>query len=152
MVDIDRDVQRAGAPPVRDSNPATPEAGQAIDAAWNAVGARYFDAMGVGLLQGRWFTPAETFGEGAPLVAIVDEVLARKLWPDGSALGQRIQWAARDGADQPGAPIEVVGIVPRIRAGLFEREPRGAAFVPLAQGFESNVSFHVRPAGAAGIW
>lgn len=147
MIDVDRDVQRAGAPPLHESNHATSESGQALDAAWNAVGARYFEAMGVSLLQGRRFTPTETFSEGAPLVAIVDEVMARKLWPDGSALGQQIQWAARAGVDTPGPPIEIVGIVSRVRDGLFE-QPRGAVFVPLAQGFETNVTFHVRPAVA----
>lgn len=148
MIDIDRDVQRAGAPPVGDSNPATPEAGHAVDASWNAVGAGYFDAMGVGILRGRRFTTAEAFGEGAPPVAIVDEVLARKLWPDGSALGQHIQWAGRTEVGTSNGPIEIVGIVLRIRGGLFEREPRGAVFVPLAQGFESNAFFHVRPTGS----
>lgn len=148
MVDIDRDVQRAGAPPLQESNPATPESGQALDAAWNAVGTGYFEAMGVSLLQGRRFTPTETFSEGAPLVAIVDEVMARKLWPDGSALGQQIQWAAKGQTAKAGPPIEIVGIVSQVRDGLFDQQARGAVFVPLAQGFESNVTFHVRPAVA----
>ena len=75
------------------------------------LAARYFDAMGVRLLQGRTFTTAETFGSGGPRVAVLDETLARKLWPDGSALGQHIQWAAAAGRRGPGPPIEVVGIV-----------------------------------------
>ena len=81
--------------PPRDAKPRRPpRTGQTFEAPWNAIGARYFDAMGVRLLQGRPFTTAEAFGSGAPRVAILDETLARKLWPDGRALGQRIQWAA----------------------------------------------------------
>ena len=42
--------------------------------------------------------------------------------------------------------MEVVGIVAMTRTGLFEGEPGGAVYVPLAQEFSSNVFFHVRPA------
>ena len=69
--------------------------------------------MGIPLLQGRRFTTAETYGTGAPRVAIIDESLARKLWPEGGALGQRIQWAADDSSPAPSEPMEVVGIVSR---------------------------------------
>jgi predicted lysophospholipase L1 biosynthesis ABC-type transport system permease subunit len=79
-------------------------------------------------------------------VAIVDESLAGKLWPEGGALGQRIQWAATDTNPAPSEPIEIVGIVSRTQRELFEDVPRGAVYVPLAQGFTSNVHFHVRPA------
>jgi ABC-type antimicrobial peptide transport system permease subunit len=42
----------------------------------------------------------------------------------------------------------VVGIVARTQRELFENDPRGAVYVPFAQGFASNVFFHVRPATA----
>jgi predicted permease len=145
MISMGKAVQRAGVSPPPGAKPTTPEAGQAFGAPWNAIGATYFDAMGVRLLQGRTFTTAEAFGKGAPLVAMLDETLARRLWPDGSAVGQRIQWAAEEGG-KPSEPMEVVGIVSATRNGLFEREPRGAVYVPFAQGFMSNVFFHVRPA------
>ena len=45
-------------------------------------------------------------------------------------------------------PMEVVGIVARTQRELFENIPRGAIYVPFAQGFTSNVWFHVKPAGA----
>jgi len=51
--------------------------------------------MGLPLLYGRAFTMSETEIPGAPPVAIIDEVLAKKLWPEGDALGQRIEWAER---------------------------------------------------------
>jgi len=104
------------------------------------------------VLQGRTFTTAETYSAGAPRVAVLDEALARKLWPDGSALGQRIQWAADTAKAKPSEPMEVVGIVASTRNQLFEREPRGAVYVPFAQGFTSGVFFHVRPAApSAGL-
>lgn len=146
-ISISKEVQRAGVSAPAGTKPATPEAGRAFNAPWNAVGASYFDAMGVRLLRGRRFTTAETFGPGAPPVAILDEVLARRLWPDEDALGQRIQWAPDQRGQQSDTPIEVVGIVSSTRTELFEREPRGAVLVPFAQGFMSGVFFHVRSAG-----
>ena len=149
MRDIDRRTMRAMPRPAPGSAPATPEAGKAFDPAWNAVGARYFDAMGIRLRDGRPFTASEAFGDGAPRVAIVDEVLAAELWPDGSALGQRIQWSEREPTAADAAPMEVVGVVARTQLGMFERTPRGNVYVPFQQGYMSNAFFHVRPAGPA---
>ena len=59
--------------------------------------------MGLPLLRGRAFTKTEAEAADAPAVAIIDEVLARKLWPGGDALGQRIQWA------EPGTPTAAGG-------------------------------------------
>lgn len=148
-ISISKGVQRAGINVPAGAKPTTPEAGRAFDAAWNAVGASYFDAMGVTLLRGRRFTAAETSGKGAPLVAILDDTLVRRLWPDGDGLGQRIEWAPDRSGRRSDTPIEVVGIVSSTRRELFERELRGAVYVPFAQGFMSNVHFHVRPTVAS---
>lgn len=145
-INISREVQRAGVRPPPGSQPATPEAGKAFDAPWNAVGASYFDAVGIRLLEGRRFTAPEVYGQGGPRVAVVDETLARLLWPDGDALGQQIQWATSNDI-RPGAtePMQVVGIVSPTRQQLFDKSSRGAVYVPLAQDFVSNMFFHVRP-------
>jgi predicted permease len=163
FIHLHRSVQRAGATSAPDTKPATAAEGRAFGARWNSIGADYFATMGLPLLRGRAFTAAETDGTGAPAVAIIDEGLARKLWPDDDALGQRIQWAEQ-GADrsaaQDGDPassagernraaaartLEVVGIVGATRERLSEKDPRQAVYVPFAQGFMSNAHFHVRP-------
>ena len=107
---------------------------------------------------------AEATQAGGPAVAIIDEALAKKLWPEGDALGQRIQIAPdyaprakRDdgggsmginsGANtsiQPEEPIEVVGIVPTSRSDIFEKQPRGTIYVPFSRGFQRNAFFFVR--------
>jgi hypothetical protein len=80
-------------------------------------------------------------------VVILDEIVAARLWPGGDALGQHVQWADLDtGEADYGMPVEVVGIVSRTQRELFENTPRGAVYVPFAQGFASAVFFHVRPA------
>jgi predicted permease len=141
-------VRRAGVQPAPGVEPTTPEAGRRFYSPWNAVGAGYFEAMGVRLLQGRPFTHVEAFGRGTPAVAIIDETLALRLWPDGDALGQHIQWApdSTEKTEMSATPMEVVGIVSRTQRELFENIPRGAVYVPFAQGFTSNVWFHVKPA------
>lgn len=161
MISLSRKVQRAGVQPAPDAKPATAAEGLAFGAAWNSVGADYFATVGLPVTRGRAFNQAETTQSGGPMVAVIDEVLAKKLWPEGDALGQRIQYASdnaptakRDGkgvgasADLSGAPgketIEIVGIVPATKQGLFEKDPSGQIYLPFARGFQSNVSFFVR--------
>ena len=107
------------------------------------------------------------------MVAIIDEVLAKKLWPEGDALGQRIQYAsenaprAKSGGPGVGAtadlserprqkkPSRLSASFPTTKQQLFDKDPRGQIYVPFARGFQSNVSFFVRfrslaPGGEAG--
>jgi predicted permease len=155
MVELDQQVQRGGVNPAPDAKPATAADGLAFDANSNSVGADYFKAVGLPLLRGRAFTAMEAMQQTSPAVAIIDEVLAKKLWPDGDALGQRIQFAGKDlprakTEDGTKAQIEIVGIVPYARIGLFEKEPNGTLYVPFAGGFHSNVFFHLKFAPGAG--
>jgi predicted permease len=163
MIELDRNVQRAGIRPGPDAKPATAAEGLAFKAAWNSVGADYFSTVGLPVLRGRAFTEAEATRPGQK-VAVIDEALAKKLWPDDDALGQRIQYAGENtpaaqrggGAttgmsadlsekDKPEDTIEIVGIVPATRHELFEKEePGGAIYLPFARGFQSDVSFFVR--------
>jgi predicted permease len=169
MISLDRAVLRAGLKPAKDAKPATAAEGLAFNARWNSVGAGYFSTMGLPVLRGRVFTKAEAESPGTPAVAIIDEALAQKLWPEGNALGQRLQFAERDAPKAPGGgsgsnvgvqdsiegkasdpkSVEVVGIVPNTRWELFLDSPGGAIYVPFAQGFQSNVFFHVRTAARA---
>jgi putative ABC transport system permease protein len=75
----------------------------------------YFRTMGLPLLQGRDFTPGDQL-EGAAPVVIVNETLARRIWPGEEALGKRIKWGPPD-SDRPW--MEVVGVV----ADINERTP-----------------------------
>src|SRR3954447_17023647 len=154
MISLSRNVQRAGLQPAPDAKPATAAEGLAFSAAWNTVGADYFATVGLPLVRGRVFTPAETTQSSGPMVAIIDEVLAKKLWPDGDALGQRIQYASDNApkaksdsksvgmsGDLSGETgkdtIEIVGIVPATKQQLFGKDPQGQIYVPFAKGFQS---------------
>jgi hypothetical protein len=145
MVRLARRVERAGAAPSAD-------VAQALRANFNSVGADYFNAVGLPLLRGRGFTAAEATQPGGPAVAVIDEVLAKKLWPEGDALGQHLQLAGPapvgpkgDSGDLvAGEGIEIVGIVPAVRHAVFEKQPGSALYLPFARGFQNNAFFFVR--------
>jgi len=161
IISLSKTVRRDGPPPSPDARPATASEGLGFDAAWNSVGADYFSTVGLPLLRGRVFTAAEAAQPGGPAVAIIDDVLAKKLWPNGDALGQRIQFVSSGaerakqenapaqengkGEIKPGESIEIVGIAPATRRELFEIDAKGGAiYVPFARGFQSNVFFIVK--------
>src|SRR5882724_3136417 len=162
MFELTRKVQRAGLRLAPDAKPATAADGLAFEASWNSVGADYFSTVGLPVVRGRVFTESETTQSG-PKVAVIDEVLAKKLWPDRDALGRRIQYAGRNAASAQGGggghvgrsadlneaekkdeTIEIVGIVPATRHALFEKDPAGGIYLPFARGFQSDISFFVR--------
>jgi predicted permease len=152
---VRRTVLRAGLPYAPEAKPATAAEGLSFTPVWNSVGADYFASVGLPLLRGRAFTTAEATQPGGPAVAIIDEGLAKKLWPDGDALGQQIQFpvlkssppeTAEDGRGEirRGEPIEIIGIVPATRNRLFEKEPAGSLYLPFARGFQNDIFFFVK--------
>ncbi|MBX3735126.1 MAG: ABC transporter permease [Candidatus Didemnitutus sp.] len=141
---VGRSVRRDGPPPAKGSRPATAAEGRAYSASWNAVGADYFTTLGLALRDGRAFTESESLNSGAPRVAIIDEGLARALWPEGGAVGRFIR--DTDGGDSNAAALQVVGVVSSTRMDFFEEDTPRAIYVPFAQGFYANAHFHVRPA------
>src|SRR5581483_2240505 len=67
------------------------------------VSPEYFATLGVPLLQGRNFNSADT--PKSPQVAIVNEAMARKFWPNQDAVGRRFRPRTFDGVD-----YEIVGV------------------------------------------
>lgn len=92
-----------------------PAAGQEALADINTVTPGYFAALGMKILQGRDFTATDR--PGAPAVVIVNQTLARQLWPHESPLGQRIGGPDPTHRDW----LEVVGVVNEV----------GFNFIPL---------------------
>jgi putative ABC transport system permease protein len=89
----------------------------------------YFKTMGIPLLQGRTFT--EQDGKDAPLVIVIDESFAKQYWPDGDALGKRVNFGG-GGANNP--MLTVVGIVGRVKMeGLNAESNRVQGYRPYKQ-------------------
>jgi predicted permease len=77
------------------------------------------------LLQGRPFADRDT--PDAPGVAVVDEKLARYLWPGQSPLGKRIRFSGKT------SWMEVVGVAGAVKQYGLDAEPRMTVYVPYAQ-------------------
>ncbi|MEQ8331381.1 MAG: ADOP family duplicated permease [Longimicrobiales bacterium] len=102
----------------------------------------YFEAVGARLLEGRAFTPDEDRNERERVV-VVDEALARRIAPSGSALGSVV------GIPLDGAAVEarVVGVVGTIRQDRLDADGREAIYVPYRQEASRDVAFVVRTEG-----
>ena len=94
------------------------------------VTAGYFDVMRLGLVRGRAFN--ETDDENAPLVAVVNETMARTLWPGREAVGGTVKML-----NESSPRATVVGVVRDERlAGLMKPAPPTMYF-PQAQAGKS---------------
>ena len=93
------------------SVPGVTPKGQFQQTPVNAVTPGYFQTVGVRLLRGREFTPADR--KGAPRVTIINEALARQLFPGVDPVGQRLYDG--DPHDHP-TDMTVVGVVADVRA------------------------------------
>jgi hypothetical protein len=97
--------------------------------AWvSMVTPRYFETLGIRVLEGRTFGPSD--GPSAPKAVILNEALARKLWPDGSALGRRL---VVDYSTQGTYGHDVVGVVSDVHFGGPRTEPRPELYLAHAQ-------------------
>ena len=100
----------------------------------NIVSSHYFDTMNIPLLVGRQFSEHDD-GRSAK-VAILNQTLARIMWPDGSALGKRLTFK--------GQTIEVIGVVRDIKGRNLFAVPDPMFYLPLSQNYERHVVLHVR--------
>lgn len=89
----------------------------------------YFETLGIRVVAGRGLLPADRLG--ADRVAVIDETLARRYWPDG-AVGRQFWGAAQPTSTQ--RPITIVGVVATVRqTSLRDRDLPGAVYLPMAQ-------------------
>ncbi|MPY91377.1 MAG: FtsX-like permease family protein [Luteitalea sp.] len=102
----------------------------------NIVGPRFFDTTGATLARGRSFERGDD--ERSPRVAIVNETMARTLWPGQDAIGQRFRWR--------GHWIDVVGVAGDGRYVMLGEKPRAYFCMPLSQEYRSQMTLMVRSA------
>lgn len=100
----------------------------------NLVSPRYFDAMKIPLLVGRHFSMHD--GSGSPKVAMLNQTLARILWPDENPVGKRIRFK--------GDSIEVIGVLRDIKGRNLFAAPDPILYLPLFQDYSSATVLHVR--------
>jgi putative ABC transport system permease protein len=102
----------------------------------------YFTTMGIPLLRGRLFTVDD--GPTAPRVAVINDRMARRLFPGEDPLGRRLRFGSTS------APwVTVVGVVGDVRHSGLEEEPAPELYIWALQGPPVNPFIVVRASGEA---
>ena len=102
----------------------------------NVVSRRYFDAMNIPLLGGRTFSNQDN--QHSPKVAILNQTLARMLWPNESPLGRRVTFK--------GEAIEIIGVVRDVKGRNLFEPPGPMLYLPLVQNYQPATVLHLRTA------
>ena len=118
-----------------------PEGDDSIEADWDVVTPGYFDALQVGLAQGRAFTDNDR--EGAPSVAIINQTMASRVWPGENPVGKHLLQQTGREKDEV-RTLEVVGVARNAKHRSIGESPINFIYVPLAQQFLSDINFYVR--------
>jgi putative ABC transport system permease protein len=130
-------------PIVVDGTPT--EAGKEPEIAFTGVSPHFFKTLGVPIARGRDFTESE--GWSRTPVAVVNETMARKMWPAGNVLGGRFRTAG------PGVTpewFEVIGVVRDIKHDDIDPEdtPYEAVYVPVRYQPSTSMGLVVRTKGS----
>lgn len=111
-------------------------------AAWIPVSPGLFSGLGMRLIRGRTFTAADN--PDSPKVMLVNETMARHLWPGQNPIGQRV----KQGWPESETPWrEVVGVVADVKLEGVDRETPLQAYLPLAHNAVRDLYLVVRTAG-----
>src|SRR5262249_59653809 len=95
----------------------------------------YFQTMGIAILEGRDFTEQDA---KEPLVAIIDAAIARRYWPNQSAVGKRVRF----GPPEDNEPWHlIVGVVGEVREVLRE-SGNNSVYLPYRE-FSSIISSYL---------
>jgi len=101
---------------------------------YNEVGPDYFATMGIPLLCGREFTPADD--EKGALVAVVNETMASQYWHGRNPIGERVQVKGRW--------MQVVGVAKDSKYESVRETAKPFFYVPLRQNFSPRVGLYIR--------
>src|SRR5881396_998572 len=128
----------------KDAMPTDPKAPDpSVNSLFTAITPGYCEALGIRLLRGRDFTQEECENKDARRVAIIDEEMAKKLFPNEDAVGRHVRYTIppKDGSPND---MEVIGVVGTHRHDVQNDTPVTRLFVPFAQGYSGDVFLHVR--------
>jgi putative ABC transport system permease protein len=106
------------------------------------VSASYFETMGITLLRGRSFSAADT-SESAP-VAIINETLARRIWPGEDPIGKRLK-QGRPPSDEPWR--EVIGVIDDIKMDGVDQPTSMQTYLLYSQDPGAGIGVVVRTQG-----
>ena len=107
------------------------------------VSAGYFDTMGIAVLKGREFSPADATLD--PRVVVINEAMARRDFPNDEPIGHRLSF----GLDERGNPdwVEIVGVVANVRQYGADQEPVPMTYAPSSSSPSRAQNLVVRTSG-----
>jgi putative ABC transport system permease protein len=103
------------------------EPGQRPIASWRPITRDYFRAFGMPEPRGRTFTDAEVF-DSTSRVAIINQAMADRFWPNQDALGRRFSSGLGADADW----LTVVGVVPTVKLRNLDTPTENQFYLPYA--------------------
>ena len=110
---------------------------------WTFVSPGYFDVFRIPILRGRDFTDRDN--AGSPGVVIINQEMARRFWPTGDPLNDRLIVGRGMRPEYDQDPVrQIVGIVGDVRDTGLTRAPRPAMYVPMAQVPDGVTALNVR--------
>jgi putative ABC transport system permease protein len=104
---------------------------------YHEIAPRFFETLKIPLLEGRDFNQGDN--AGSPRVTIINETLARRLWPDGSAVGRNLIVDSE--------PRQVVGVFKDAQLRSALEGPSPFLYVPFWQTRQTDVRIVVRVTG-----
>ncbi|ODT04372.1 MAG: hypothetical protein ABS52_04855 [Gemmatimonadetes bacterium SCN 70-22] len=109
----------------------------------------YFKASAIPLLQGREFTSTDR--DSSQRVVIINQTLARQLFPGRDPIGLRVAWTGEvlKFIGISGEWRTIVGVVGDTRDGGLDAAPRGVVFTPFTQEFAYAGGLVIRASGNA---
>jgi predicted permease len=105
----------------------------------------YLPTMEIPIVRGRNFSEADR--RGAPGVAIVNETVARRAWPNESAVGKRISF----GSFTDGTDTEIIGVAADAKYRSLSDQDRNMVYVPAAQDPRTGYTVVARIEGEHGV-
>src|SRR5688572_2037152 len=96
----------------------------------------YFSALGVPLLQGRWFTDQD--GKTSRRVLVINETLAKTFFPLRNPIGQRVKWGLS--AESPNPWMTVIGVVGDFKQRSLQEQTPPMTFTPVMQERDEAIS------------
>jgi predicted permease len=98
---------------------------------WRTISAGYFDVFKIPILRGRAFT--ERDDASAPPVVVINQALAKRFWPTGNPLNDRLIIGKGVGPEFEEPARQIIGIVGDSRDNGLNRNPNPMMYVPVAQ-------------------
>ena len=120
-----------------------PQEGESTHINNNWVGPDFFATLGMTLLEGRGLRESDR--ADSPKVAVINETMAERFFPDRTAVGSRFAFGAGDSIE---LDIEIVGLVRDSKHGSVQEEIQPFAYLPVTQlPSLGNLTFYVRSSG-----